>query len=102
LDEVMEAIDFIQGDIRDAALMDNVVRGKEVIFNCAAQTSHPLSIEDPFFDVDVNCRGNLTLLESVRKHNKEAKIIYTSSSTVIGKAVGETVDEKHGDGNDNQ
>lgn len=97
LDEVMGAIEFIQGDIRDAALMDKVVRGQDVIFNCAAQTSHPLSLEDPFFDVDVNCRGNLTLLESVRKHNRKAKIIYTSSSTVIGKAAGETVDETHGE-----
>ncbi len=97
LNEVIGEIEFVQGDIRDAALMEKVVKGKDVIFNCAAQTSHPLSLEDPFFDVEVNCKGNLTLLEAVRKFNKTALVIYASSSTVIGRAQNETVDESHGE-----
>jgi len=97
LKEVWDSIEFIQGDIRDAALMKKIVQGKDVIFNCAAQTSHPLSLTDPFFDVEVNCLGNLTLLEAVKKYNKQALVIYISSSTVIGKAVGEVVNESHGE-----
>ena len=97
LKEVWESIKFIQGDIRDAPLMKQVIQDKDVIFNCAAQTSHPLSLLDPFFDVQVNCLGNLTLLEAVRKYNKKALVIYISSSTVIGRAVGEVVDETHGE-----
>ncbi len=97
LKEVWKQIEFIKGDIRDSNLMEKAVQGKDVIFNCAAQTSHPLSIANPFFDVEVNCLGNLTLLEAVRKYNKKARIIYISSSTVIGKASGEIVDETHGE-----
>lgn len=97
LDEFMTSITFIKGDIRDRDLMKEVVKGKNVIFNCAAQTSHSLSLTDPFFDAEVNCLGNLTLLEAVRKYNKNALVIYASSSTVIGKAVGEVVSETHGE-----
>jgi len=89
------AIEFIQGDMRDTALMEKVVQGKDVIFNCAAQTSHTISIKDPIFDAEINCIGNLNLLEAVRKFNKNARIIYTSSSTVIGRSISDIVTESH-------
>ena len=95
LAEVKKKIKFVKGDIRDANLMKKVVAKKEIIFNCAGQTSHPLSLKDPFFDVELNCNGNLMVLEAVRRYNPKAKIIYTSSSTVIGKALYESVDENH-------
>jgi len=97
LREVLQQIEFIKGDMRDSVLMGRIVKGKDAIFNCAGQTSHPLSLTDPFFDVEVNCAGNLTLLEAVRKYNKEVPVVYTSSSTVIGKTQGEVVDETHGE-----
>jgi len=95
LQEVRVSIEFIEGDIRDSSLMESVVEGEEVIFNCAGQTSHPISLSDPLFDVEINCAGNLRVLEAVRKCNKDARIIYTSSSTVIGKAMGDTITENH-------
>jgi len=95
LQDTANAIEFIQGDMRDMALMEKVVQGKDVIFNCAAQTSHTLSIKDPIFDAEINCIGNLSLLEAVRKFNKNARIIYTSSSTVIGRSIGGIVTENH-------
>jgi len=97
LGEMWESVRFIQGDIRDRALLSEVVRDCEIIFNCAAQTSHTLSLIDPLFDADVNCLGNLTLLEAVREYNRSAVTVYPSSSTVIGRASGEIVDEMHND-----
>lgn len=95
LQEVWSRIRFIRGDIRDEHLVSETVQGQDVIFNCAGQTSHPLSIRYPLLDADVNCLGNLKLLESVRLLNRNAVIVYTSSSTVIGKALNEVVDENH-------
>ena len=86
LKEVWGKIRFVKADIRNREAMERLVRTKDVIFNCAAQSSHTLSILDPLFDVSINCIGNLTLLEAVRRKNKRALIIYPSSSTVIGKA----------------
>ena len=95
LREVRSSIEFIKGDIRDTPLMEDVVKHQDVIFNCAGQTSHPISLADPIFDEEINCTGNLKVLEAIRKSNKSARIIYTSSSTVIGKAHGDIVTESH-------
>lgn len=97
LQMVWDKIQFIRGDLRDEHLLAEIVQGKDVIFNCAAQTSHPLSIQYPLLDADINCIGNLKLLEAVRLLNRDAVVVYTSSSTVIGKALSEIVDEDHGE-----
>ena len=95
LKEVWSKIRFVRGDMRDETLLADIVQGQDVIFNCAAQTSHPLSIQYPLLDAEINCLGNLKLLESIRLLNRSAKVIYTSSSTVIGKARTKVVDEDH-------
>ncbi|UFS71044.1 NAD-dependent epimerase/dehydratase family protein [Geomonas sp. RF6] len=95
LSEVWDRIRFVRGDIRDETLLAEIVQGQDVIFNCAAQTSHPLSIQYPLLDAEINCLGNLKLLESIRLLNRKARVVYTSSSTVIGKALTEVVDEDH-------
>ncbi len=97
LREVWSDIQFVQGDMGDAILMGDLVRENNIIFNCAAQTSHPLSLQDPLFDAEINCLGNLKLLETIRRHNPAATVIYPSSSTVIGRAVGDIIDETHGE-----
>jgi len=95
--EVWDRIRFVRGSMADEPLIADMVQGQDVIFNCAAQTSHPLSLQDPLFDAEINCLGNLKLLEAVRLMNTKAVVVYTSSSTVIGKAVGEIIDETHGE-----
>jgi UDP-glucose 4-epimerase len=97
LREVWDRIRFVRGSMGDEPLIAEVVQDQDIIFNCAAQTSHPLSLQDPLFDAEINCLGNLKLLESVRLLNKQAMVVYASSSTVIGKAVGDIVDETHGE-----
>lgn len=95
LQPLWSRIRFVRGDMRDETFLAEIVQGHDVIFNCAAQTSHPLSIQYPFLDADINCLGNLKLLEAVRLLNRDAVVVYASSSTVIGKAVSEVVDEDH-------
>jgi len=95
LKDILPSIRFIQGDIRDMVLMKDIVKDKDVIFNCAAQTSHILCFKEPMLDVEINCTGSLILLEAVRKYNKDALVVYVSSSTTIGKALKKIVDENH-------
>jgi UDP-glucose 4-epimerase len=95
LQGVWSRIRFIRGDIRNETLLAEVVQDQDVIFNCAAQTSHALSIQYPLLDAEINCLGSLKLLEAVRLLNKEAVVVYSSSSTVIGKALSEAADEDH-------
>ena len=95
LREIWDRIHFVRGDLRNETLLAEIIQGKDVIFNCAAQTSHPLSIQYPLLDAEINCLGNLKLLETIRLLNKDAVVVYTSSSTVIGKAINDIVDEDH-------
>lgn len=95
LKDVMGRFKFIQGDICDPEVLQLAVTGQDVIINCAAQTSHPLSIREPFLDVQINCHGNLQVLEAIRKWNPQAVVIYVSSSTVIGRSVGDVIEESH-------
>ena len=95
LQGVWPSIRFVRGDMRDETLLADIVQGQDIIFNCAAQTSHPLSIQYPLLDAEINCLGNLKLLESIRLLNNSARVIYISSSTVIGKARTNIVDEEH-------
>ena len=97
LHDVWDRIRFVRGSMSDEPLIAEMVQGQDIIFNCAAQTSHPLSLQDPLFDAEINCLGNLKLLEAVRLMNRKAVVLYPSSSTVIGRAVGEIVDETHGE-----
>jgi nucleoside-diphosphate-sugar epimerase len=88
-------IRFIQADICDEAALRQAVTGQDIIINCAAQTSHPLSLREPFLDTQINCHGNLRVLEAVRQWNPQAVIVYVSSSTVVGRAVGDVIEESH-------
>lgn len=97
LRQFWERIRFIRGSMGDEPLIAEAVQDKDVIINLAAQTSHPRSIQNPLLDAEINCLGNLRLLEAIRLLNRNAVVIYASSSTVIGKAVAEVVDEDHGE-----
>jgi UDP-glucose 4-epimerase len=95
LRDVWTRITLIRGSMNDLPVVSVAVQGQDLIVNCAAQTSHPLSLQDPLFDAQLNCLGNLQLLEAVRLLNPGAVIVYASSSTVIGRAMHDLVDEDH-------
>lgn len=97
LEDIMPAIEFVRGDIRDAALMMDLVEKQDIIFNCAAQTSHTFAMSDPLFDADVNCIGNLRVLEALRAHDPDRRtvVVYTSSSTAVGPVDDRPIDETH-------
>jgi nucleoside-diphosphate-sugar epimerase len=95
LQPVWDQIKFIRGSMGDEPLVADAVQGQDVIINLAAQTSHPRSLQNPLLDAEINCLGNLKLLEAIRLLNRKAVVVYASSSTVIGKAVGDLVDEDH-------
>jgi UDP-glucose 4-epimerase len=95
LQPVWNQITFIHGSMGDEPLVAEAVNGQDVIINLAAQTSHPRSLQNPLLDAEINCLGNLKLLEAVRRLNRKAVVVYASSSTVIGRAVGDLVDEDH-------
>ena len=80
-----EGVTVIEGDVRDHGLMLDLVAGHACIFNVSGQSGAVKSMEDPWTDLDVNCRGSLTVLESVRVRNPRAKIVAAGSRLQYGK-----------------
>jgi UDP-glucose 4-epimerase len=75
--------------------MEYLVRDQEVLFNLAGQVSHLDSMTDPFTDLEINCRSQLSILESVRKSNPGVKIVYAGTRQVYGRPARLPVDESH-------
>jgi UDP-glucose 4-epimerase len=82
--EIKDKVTFIKGDIRNIDEIKEAIKNKQIIYNCAAQVSHTLSMQDPFLDLDINCRGQLNLLESCRKYNPSVRIVHTGSRSQFG------------------
>jgi UDP-glucose 4-epimerase len=82
-------------DIRDANGMNYLVRGQDYIFNLAGQVSHIDSMRDPYTDLEINCRSQLSLLEACRRSNPSVKIIHASTRQIYGIPDYLPVDEKH-------
>ena len=71
------------------------LRGRDVIFNLAGKSSHLDSLESPLFDMETNVRGQLVLLEAIRKASPEARVVYASTRSVYGAIRSNPVDEDH-------
>ena len=82
-------------DIGDTNSMNHLVQGQDFIFNLAGQVSHIDSMRYPFLDLEMNVRAHLSLLESCRHHNPQARIIYSSTRQPYGRPEYLPVDEKH-------
>ncbi len=82
-------------DVRDEYSMDYLVRGQDILFNLAGQTSHLDSMRDPYTDLEINVRSQLSILEACRKNNPGIKIVYASTRQFYGKPDYLPVDEQH-------
>lgn len=82
-------------DVRDTPRMVRLVRGHEVLFNLAGQTSHWDSMIDPMTDLEINGRAQLAILEACRRSNPAMRIIFASTRQLYGRPDYLPVDEKH-------
>ena len=76
---------IVEADIRDLDGMTAAVANQHMIFNLSGQSGAVRSMEDPWTDLDVNCRGNLTLLEAMRAVNRGATVVFVGSRLEYGR-----------------
>jgi len=82
-------------DVRDEFSMRYLVRDQDFLFNLAGQTSHLDSMENPYVDLDINCRAQLSILEACRYHNPRVRVVFASTRQIYGKPRYLPVDEQH-------
>lgn len=92
---IEDSLEIILNDVRNFEGISACIRGKDVLFNCAAYTSHPNSMKEPLIDIDVNCKGVINVLEAARRFNPGIKIVHLGTSTQIGPMRIEPIDELH-------
>ncbi|HXY36351.1 MAG TPA: NAD-dependent epimerase/dehydratase family protein [Planctomycetaceae bacterium] len=82
-------------DVRDPYSLRSHVAGQDFLFNLAGQTSHLDSMEDPFTDLEINCRAQLSILETCRQFNPAVRIVFASTRQIYGRPERLPVDERH-------
>ena len=75
--------------------MNYLVRDQDVIFNLAGQVSHIDSMQDPYTDLEINCRSQLFILEACRRYNPAVKVVFAGTRQVYGRPERLPVTEQH-------
>src|SRR5216683_2002741 len=87
IEELMDQIELVEGDLTDQSSLDSVVHSvqPDEVYNLAAQSFVPVSWSQPVLTGDVTGLGVMRILEAVRRHRPQAKFLQASSSEMFGK-----------------
>ena len=83
LEDILDQIDLIEGDLRDTQAVEKAVDGVRNVLHAGALASVVRSVEDPITTSQVNACGTLRLLMASRDAGIE-RFVYSSSSSVYG------------------
>ncbi len=83
LDGVRSSIEFVEGDLADERVSDQVVKDVDYVLHQAAVPSVQRSISDPIATNRANVTATLNLLESCRKASVR-RFVYAASSSAYG------------------
>lgn len=95
IEPVRERVRINISDVRDEHSMKYLIQGQDFLFNLSGQTSHLDSMENPFPDLEINSRAQLSILESCRKYNPSVRVVFASTRQVYGAPHKLPVDELH-------
>ena len=77
------AVEFVRGDLRDAAAVREAVRGMDHVFHVGALASVQASVDDPATTHEVNVTGTLNVLLAAREAGVD-RVVFSSSASVYG------------------
>src|SRR5487761_534073 len=75
--------EFVQGDLKDANLVDQLVGTSDVVFHIAAHANIRTSLVDHRADLDNNLVATLNILEAMQKHLVK-DLVFSSTSAIYG------------------
>lgn len=90
---LLEKIEIVSGDIRDAQCVSQAMKDRDVVFHLAALIAIPYSYQASESYVDTNVKGTLNVLTTAR--HSGCHVVHTSTSEVYGTAQYIPIDEAH-------
>jgi len=85
-------VEFVQGSILNADLVDDVVSRVDRVFHLAAAVGVELIVEKPLESLMTNIRGTETVIEKAHKYDK--RTLVTSTSEIYGKNTSDSLSEE--------
>lgn len=95
VEAIKDRVNINISDVRDRWSLEHLMKEQDLLFNLAGQTSHLDSMHNPFHDLEINCRAQLSILEACREVNPNIKIVFASTRQFYGKPDYLPVDENH-------
>jgi UDP-glucose 4-epimerase len=95
LEPVVSRLTVHELDLRETEAVAELVDGTDVVFAIAGNVSHIDSMSDPFVDLDLNYRAQLSLLEALRRQGSSARVVYAGSRQQYGRPRYLPLDEAH-------
>jgi UDP-glucose 4-epimerase len=92
LADVLNAIEFVRGDVRDYGTVEYAVRGVDAVVHLAALIDVAESVEKPDLYFDVNIRDTYNVAKALRNIDT---FVFTSSSAVYGEPIKVPIPEDH-------
>ncbi|MCF6176087.1 MAG: NAD(P)-dependent oxidoreductase [Victivallaceae bacterium] len=92
---IKDNVNILLYDILNFDLLSQHIANKDYVFNCAASTSHPFSMREPWADMDANVKGTINLLEAIKRFNPQCRFIHIGTSTQLGTLKYQPADENH-------
>lgn len=78
------SFNLIVGDVRDANLVEDVVRQADVVIHLASQVAVTTSVLNPREDFEINALGTFNVIEAARRSGRDPVVVFASTNKVYG------------------
>lgn len=92
---VRDHMHLVVGDATDPALLAELVPHADAVFPFAGRSGAAASMAVPVADLDANGRGQLAVLEAIRHHRPDARVVFPGSRLQYGRCETLPVTEEH-------
>lgn len=97
IEHLGKAVKRIDGDVEDAEAVFSALKQSQpdVVFHMAAQSYPNASFEAPLKTLKVNIASTIHILETVRKHYQNTKVVIACSAAEYGTGIGSLISEDY-------
>ena len=87
IEEFIDRVTIKKCDVTESDLTRKIIldSSPDAIFHFAGQLTHYESFDNPWYDIDVNSKSTITILEAIRQLKNNCRFILGSTFWVVGK-----------------